>query len=364
MAIKVLQVLNGLGHGGAEAFVMNMYRNIDRDKVQFDFLVRSTDNSKYEEEVKRLGGKIFITSPFPAAFWKNYKETKKFFREHTDYDIIHVHANSLIYLLPLKLSKKYGVKCRVIHSHNTRSAKSIYKIIHDYNKKKIEKYATQCFACSSIAGKWMFDGEFDIIKNAIDTNKFTFNQETRNKVRRMLKIDDKFVVGHVGRFTYQKNHKFVLEIFREIVKLNPNAVLLLIGEGELKTEVAEKANLMGIDEKIIFLGTKDNISDFLNSFDVFIFPSFFEGLPIALVEAQASGVPCLISDVISNETIVTDVVKKKSLEDSVQDWAKEAINWALKTERKNMYQEIVDSGFDMSSAVKTLENFYLQFKME
>lgn len=362
MAVRVLHVLNGLGNGGAEAFIMNMYRNIDKDKVQFDFLVRSTDNSKYEDEIKKLGGRVFVTASFPKEVWKNYKETKKFFHEHKEYDIVHVHANSLVYLLPLKLAKKYRIKCRIMHSHNTRSAKSVYGFLHNYNKKRIGRYVTNCFACSTIAGNWMFNGDFTIIKNAIDTNKFIFNKDVRNRIRKELRIDDKFVVGHIGRFTYQKNHKFVLEIFNEILKINSNAVLLLLGEGELKTEIIERARLMKIEDKIIFLGTKNNIYDFLNGFDVFLFPSFFEGLPVSLVEAQASGVPCIISDVISNETIVTNVVKRKSLKDSAKDWAKKTIEVSAKNERKNMYSEIKNAGFDMENAVKELENFYMQFE--
>lgn len=359
MAVKVLQVLNGLGHGGAEAFVMNMYRNIDRGEVQFDFLVRSTDNSNYEEEVKQLGGKIYVTAPFPKNVIKNWTETKYFFKIHRDYDIVHVHANSLLYLLPLKLAKKYGVKCRIIHSHNTRSAKKVYNILHNYNKRRVKKYTTDYFACSKIAGEWMFNSHFNIIKNAIDTNKFRYNRNMRNELRKELNISNKFVVGHVGRFTHQKNHAFLIEVFKEILKCKNDAILVLIGDGELRSEVYEKVRKLGIEDNVVFCGSKGNVADYLNIFDVFLFPSYFEGLPIALIEAQASGIPCVISDTISDEILVTDLVHRKSLKSEAREWAEEIINLDNGYERKDRYQEIVDAGFDMNHSVQELQNFYL-----
>lgn len=359
MKIKVLHVLNGLGHGGAEAFVMNMYRNIDRDKIQFDFLVRSTDNSNYEEEVKKLGGRIYVTAPFPKNAIKNWIQTKSFFSTHQEYDIVHVHANSLLYLLPLKLAKKYGVKCRIIHSHNTRSAKKIYNIIHDFNKTRIKKYATDCFACSKIAGEWMFNSHFVIIKNAIDTNKFSYNRHMRNELRKELKISNKFVIGHVGRFTYQKNHIFLIEVFKEVLKCKTDAILVLVGDGELKNDVYEKVKKLGIADKVLFAGAQKNVADYLNVFDVLLFPSYFEGLPIALIEAQASGVSCVISDTISDEILVTDLVYRKSLKSEAREWAEEIINLDNAHERRSRYQDIVDAGFDMNHSVQVLQNFYL-----
>lgn len=360
MAVKVLHVLNGMGHGGAEAFIMNMYRNIDRNKVHFDFLVRSVDNSKYEEEVRRLGGRIFVTAPFPQKILKNYIETRRFFEQHRDYDIIHVHANSLLYLLPLKLAKKHDIKCRIIHSHSTRSAKKIHRFIHNFNKKRIEKYATDFFACSVSAGKWMFSQNFHVIKNAINTNNFLFNHNTRNKMRNKLNVVDNLVIGHVGRFAYPKNHKFILSIFKEILAHNSNAVLILVGNGELYMEMHERAKLLKIEDNIIFCGNKDNVNEYLNAFDIFVFPSFFEGLGIALIEAQATGLQCVVSDRIEDEAIITENVFKLSLDEQPNEWAKAILRLANK-ERKNMSQEIINAGYDMNSAMKKMEDFYLQY---
>lgn len=359
MKIRVLHVLNGLGHGGAEAFVMNMYRNMDREKVQFDFLVRSEDNSNYEEEVKRLGGKIYITASFPKNIIKNWMETVSFFRTHQEYDVVHVHANSLLYLLPLKLAKRYGVKCRIMHSHSTRSEKKFYSFIHNFNKKRVKRYVTDCFACSKKAGKWMFDCQFEVVKNAIDTKKYIFNEDMRNKIRNELAISNKYVIGHVGRFTYPKNHRFILEIFEKILKYRNDVILVLVGDGELKEEIEEKAKAKGIFNEIIFTGNKENVCDYLNAFDVFLFPSNFEGLGIVVIEAQASGLPCLVSDVIPEEAIITENVTKKSLNDSSEEWGK-VITQQVIRERPNMYQEIKNAGFDMEDSVKDMEEFYLK----
>ncbi|WP_010200274.1 glycosyltransferase [Bacillus sp. m3-13] len=203
--IRVLHVLNGLGSGGTESFIMNIYRNIDRSKVQFDFLIRSTKDNLLKNEIEKLGGKVYITSEFPRHFIKNYREINEFFKRNKDYNIVHVHANALMYVKPLKIAKKYGVNCRIIHSHNTQTANNpLYKYIHHWNKRFISEQATDFFACSKMAGDWMFNNSYKVINNAIDVNKFQFNEEKRKKVRELFKLENKFVIGHIGRFTYQK----------------------------------------------------------------------------------------------------------------------------------------------------------------
>ena len=214
--VRVLHIINGLGSGGAESFLMNMYRNIDREKIQFDFLLRSEENM-YKDELEKMGSKVYVTASFPKHFMKNYCETKKFLKEHK-YEVIHVHANALLYLTALILAKKEGVKCRIVHSHSISAKYPVLKIIHNFNKNLLHFWATDYLACSEDAGKWMFKKQYTHIKNSTDLDKFRFNRRKRECVREELGIDeDVFVIGHIGRFLPVKNHSFILSVFKSII---------------------------------------------------------------------------------------------------------------------------------------------------
>lgn len=354
--IRVLHILTGLASGGAESFIMNMYRHIDRSKVQFDFLLRSSDNV-YSEELEAMGSKVYVTASFPSHFIKNAIETSRFFKEHS-YDIIHVHANALLYTYALSCAKRNGVKCRIIHSHNTAMAHMKLLPIHNANRKRITSLATDYFACSDDAGRWMFPEDFMVIPNAIDLNAFSFDNQKRENIRRDLGIGkDDFVIGHIGRYTPQKNHTFLLDIFAEVIKRKPNSRLLLLGDGELRRDMEEKATNMQLQDQVIFLGARKNVSEIINAFDIFVFPSTYEGLAVAMLEAQANGLHIVCSDMISNQTVLTSYVKKLSLSDGAPVWADHIVN--ADPTRNDAGDSLVRAGFEVCSAAKNLQEFYL-----
>lgn len=356
--VRVLHVLNGLGHGGAESFIMNVYRKIDRDKVQFDFLLRSDKNREdLIEEIENYGGKIYIVSPFSQQIIKNYKDTKMFFKKYK-YDVIHVHANSLFYLLPLKLAKKYKIPCRIMHSHNTQALHPIVTMIHKLNKHRIYKLATNYIACGQSAGRWMFHRNYKLISNAIDLDKFKYNEKVRNHIRKQLHIENNFVVGHIGRFTKQKNHKMLIHIFKEIHQLNESAKLLLVGDGELFKDIQSLVSHYKLDNSVIFLGGQEHIADLLQAMDVFIFPSLYEGVPITLLEVQANGLPSVISDQISKEVIVGKNIKVKSLLEKPEQWAKDVLTFQVKRD-EDTYDLLKKSKYNIENTVKILENMYI-----
>lgn len=360
--IRVLHVLNNLGTGGAESFLMNVYRKINKNKVQFDFLIRSRSNNHLMSEIENLGGRVFITPEFPKRIFKNYIETKKFFHNHNDYKVIHIHANALLYTLPLKEAKNNKIETIILHSHNTQTAnnKIFYKYFHLINREVSLKYASDFFACSKEAGEWMFNGkQFRIINNAIDVESFKYNKNSRNDIRSEFNIHNKLVIGNIGRFTYQKNHNFILEVFNEIRKLRDDAILVLVGEGELQKEIMLKSKKMGLDKSIIFTGTRNDIPKLLSAMDIFLFPSHFEGLGIVLIEAQASGLQCFASkENIPSEVAVSESINFLDLNLSSTQWAEMILSNEAYT-RLNNEKKIKNAGYEITELVSSLENYYL-----
>lgn len=353
--VRVLHVLTGLSTGGAESFIMNMYRNMDREKVQFDFLLRSDENV-YRDELEQMGSRVYTTASFPRNFIKNAFQTERFFREHR-YDIIHVHANALLYTFALSSAKRNGVSCRIIHSHNAAMAHMELLPIHTFNKKRIGKLATDFFACSEDAGKWMFPGDFSVIHNAIDLNTYAYSPEKRTQVRTQLGIPkDAFVIGHIGRFVKQKNHAFLIETFHEVLQSKPEARLLLVGDGELRPEMEEKVEKLRIADRVIFLGTRKDAADIINAFDLFVFPSLYEGLSIAALEAQANGLTIICSGAIPNQILFGNNAKKILLSEGPGTWAKHIL--CADSTRRDMKMELSEMGFDIQEEAKKMQDFY------
>lgn len=359
--MRVLHVITGMGSGGAEAFIMNIYRNIDTTKVQFDFLLRATGQDMYFPEIEAMGGRIFITPSFPKEAWGNYVETKKFFAEHQEYDVIHVHGNALIYMTALVLAKQAGIKCRIMHSHNTKARKPLFRLVHETNKQFIGSLANAHFACSQVAGEWMFkDEDFQVVNNAIAVDRFSFNEDYRKAIRAEFNLDGKFVVGHIGRFLNAKNHAFIVKVFAEIQKREADAVLLLVGTGgPLEGDVRNQVKELGLEKNVIFTGERNDVYKLIQAMDVLLFPSIYEGLPVTLVEAQASGLVCFISENITAEVCLTDLVKVKSLETPAADWATAILAYRDGYERKDMHDQITAAGYNMQAVAKELEQFYL-----
>lgn len=354
--IRILHVLNGLGTGGAEAIVMNWYRHIDRSRVQFDFLVRSETNI-YADEIKAYGGRVFVMPAYPRYYLANKKETTRFFEEHgQDYVAVHVHGNALLYVNVFEIAIKHGIKFRIFHSHSTFTALK-YRPLHRINQYRIRKLATDFLACSTAAGKWAFKRRpFIVVNNGIDAGHFRYCQDIRASMRNRLGVGNNTVYGHVGRFVPVKNHVFLLEVFEKILKKDENSRLLLIGEGELFEGVRNMACEKKMIDKIIFAGRQSAISDYMNAMDVFLLPSHYEGLVIVAVEAQASGLPCLLSNKITDEVKLTDLVKFLPISDS-DIWAEYAIKMSH-IARRNTQPEIVQSGYDIVDSTKFLEDYY------
>ena len=357
--IRVLHIVTYMGRGGLETMIMNYYRHIDRSKVQFDFLVHRDFEADYDKEILDLGGKIYHISRLNPFSFKYHRELNDFFKNHPEYQIVHVHQDCMS-AIALKVAMKNNVPIRTAHSHNANQDKNIKYLIKRFYMRSIPKYATDLFACGEDAGNWMFNGKsFKILNNAIDSNLFKFNLETRNKIRSEMNLDDKFVVGHVGRFDLQKNHSFLIDIFYEIQKIKNDSILLLIGSGGGESFIKEKVEELGMEDKVIFMGLRNDINVLMQAMDVFIFPSLYEGLPVTLIEAQASGLPIIKSDNISDQCILTDNVVSISLDKSAHIWAKEILNFVNSFDRKDTSLEIIINGYDISSNAKWLENYYL-----
>ncbi len=319
--IRVLQVVTYMGRGGLETMLMNYYRNIDRNKVQFDFLTHRDERWDYDDEIESLGGKIYHL-PKLNPFSKNYLNAlDKFFKEHKEYQIVHCHAYTIGYFC-LKAAKKAGIPVRIAHSHNNETVHDIKYLPKLFMQRMFTKNATDLFACSEEAGKYLFkDKPFQVLKNAIDSQNFIADVDTRNAIRKELGLKDKFVVGHVGRLHPQKNHDFLIDVFAEIKKEKPDAELILVGTGPLEEKVKSKVVEKGLSDCVHFLGNRKDMNRIYQAMDVFVFPSFFEGLGIVAIEAQAAGVPIVCSEGLPPETDITPIYRKLLLSDGEEKWA-------------------------------------------
>ncbi len=358
--IRVLHVVTYMGRGGLETMLMNYYRYMDKNKIQFDFLVHRDFEADYDQEILSLGGKIYHL-PQLNPFSLNYrKQLNQFFQQHPEYKIVHVHQDCLSSII-LKYAKKNNVLVRIAHSHNANQDKNIKYLIKLYYRNFIPKYATNLFACSMEAGDWMFnDSHYCVLSNAIDIKSFNYSLEKRKKIRNDLNISDDIIIGHVGRFHPQKNHKFLIKIFLSAISLNDKVKLLLVGGGEGINDIKKQIKALNIEDKVIFTGVRDDVNDLMQAMDVFVLPSLYEGLGIVAIEAQAAGLPCVLSEGVPKETKVTNgLVTWKSLDDSPESWAKHILN-QVSVERCNHEDEIIKAGYDIVSSSKKLEDFYIK----
>ena len=360
--IRVLQCVTSMNRGGLETLIINFYRNIDKQKFQFDFLVQRSGRAEYYDEIEKLGGKIYCIPAFNPFNHKKYLESiDSFFKEHAkDYDIVHAHNNSFAMYI-IRAAKKYGVKVRISHSHIAKSMINIKYPFVLYNKLKLKKYCNVQFACGKDAGKWLFkNNKSTIIPNAIDVDRFQFNIEQRNKIRNKYRIDNNtIIIGHIGRFNKQKNHKLMIKIIRYLMDKNYDAKLMLIGTGTLENKIKRIVKKEKLEGSVIFTESIGNVNEYINAFDVFILPSFIEGLPVVLIEAQAHGIQCLVSDSVPAECKITPLVTFISLKENYENWAQKAIELS-KIKRKDMIDSIVNSGFEIKTATKNLEKEYIK----
>ena len=292
--IRILQCVNDMHRAGLETMLMNYYRHIDRTKIQFDFLTHRPYRSDYDDEIEALGGKIYYAPRlYPQNYPKYFKWMKQFFKEHPEYKIVHSHIDAMSYL-PLKAAKMAGVPIRIAHSHSTSIDKDFKYLLKQIYRYKLNSVTTNEFSCGELAGDFLFrNKEYTIIPNAVEAKKFYFDKNVRNKIRDDMAISlNTLVLGHVGRISYPKNHKFLIDIFKEVYSMKPNSKLLIVGSGEMEKEIKSYAQESGINEQIVFLGNRSDTNLLYQAFDIFMLPSLFEGVPLVGVEAQFSDLPC------------------------------------------------------------------------
>ena len=367
--IRVLHVLGGVfRHGGTEAFIMNYYRHIDRSTVQFDFVVHGFEKGVYDDEIAELGGKIYQVPLKSKNYFGNIKALKAIFNTGK-YNIVHSHMDAMG-MVVLKTAKKCGIPIRISHSHNTdhQTTNKLQYALHEHARKNIIKYATHFFACSKAAGKWLYgediikSSNYQIIKNAIDFDNFCFDEDMRAQIRSKYHLrSEDIAFGHIGRFSEQKNHMFLLDVFYEILKFTPTAKLFLIGDGHLLKQVEERIIKLDIINNVHLLGLRKDTFEILNAFDIFLLPSLYEGLPVVLTEAQANGLQCFVSDTITDEIDLLNAVTFISLDESPGKWADKIIkSYDGKLDRAVKKDDFASTGYEIQTATKDLQDFYLR----
>lgn len=366
--IHVLVLDTVMDRGGAEAMIMNYMRNIDRDTIKFDFMVNRDYKAAYEDEIEALGGKIYRTCPmYPKLFRQYKKEVREILKAHPEYKIIHSNLEERSYFA-LKEAKKLGVPVRISHSHNRPLGINLKLIVRYYFRFMLKFYNTHMFACGEEAGEWLYGKKnrdrVIVMKNAINAQQYRYNEQIQNEVRKELGIEGKKVIGHVGRFFPQKNHEFLIDIFKAVHDKDSETILLLVGGGEaddaLKNQIKEKVKTLGLEDAVIFLGVREDVERVVQAFDVFLLPSLFEGLPVTMVEAQAAGLPCVISDKVPIQCDITGNVEVVKLEDSPEQWADKICELADNFEKSDTYEKIVEAGFDIKENAKWLKEFYVR----
>lgn len=362
--IRVLQIIGIVAGGGVEAVIMNYYEHIDRTKVQFDFIVHNDNKIDITQKVEAMGGKVYKVTPYyknPIAFmWDIYKVIK---RHH--YRIVHSNMNTLS-AFSLFAAWAAGAPVRILHNHSTSSPGETKRNIMKFMLRPFARlFANHYLACSRLAGEWMYgrkmmdSGKVTIVNNAIDLKKYAFNPQKRNLLRKELGLADEFVIGHVGRFMFQKNHEFLIDVFAEAYKKNPHMALLLVGDGPLRPAMEEKVRKLGLTDHVKFLGLRNNVQDFYHVMDILVLPSHYEGLPVVGVEAQANGLPCLFSTKVTKETRLTHSAQFLDLEAGASMWAEEIIS--IKCERnKKAGDELRQAGFEIYKEAEKLVKFYIE----
>ena len=363
--IRILQCVNVMDRAGLETMLMNYYRNIDHSKVQFDFLTHRTKDGAYDEEIKKMGGKIYHAPRLiPTNYFKYRKYMRNFFLQHKEYSIIHSHIDTMSFF-PLYEAKQNKIKIRISHSHTSKLDWDLKFPIKFFGKLLITKVSNVYFACGKKAGKFLFGNKkFSLINNAIDMKKFQYNEKVRNKKRKELGIDkDCFVIGHVGRYIYIKNQKFLIDVFEEILKVKKNSRLILIGNGPDEEKLKIKVNKLKINDKVVFLKNRSDVNELYQVMDCFVMPSLFEGVPLVAIEAQTNGLACILSDNISSETLVSDNVYFLNNNLGAIKWANIILNLDI-NRNQNAIKNVRNHGYDVKVESKKLQKMYLDLYLK
>lgn len=362
--MRILQVIDGLKQrAGVANVVMNYYRFVDKTRMQFDFLVVDYEEN-LKEEVESLGGRVYTMEMLGITNAKRFcSQLEDFFSQHAgEYKIVHSHFYQIDFLL-FPIAKKYGARHCMMHSHSTKYADYTLRKMRNWALSKLScAEATDFAACSRAAGEFLFGKraakqKLFILNNAIDTERFAFDPNCRRNMREQLGITDKYVIGHVGSFYDVKNHKFLVSVFAEYAKQDPQALLLLVGEGPLLDNIKEQVRCLGIADRVLFLGRRTDVPALLHAMDGFVLPSKYEGLPVSLMEAQAAGLPAAVSDAVPREAAATDLVQFLSIKDSSQwtAWFSDA----KKVKRIDARVILRRNGYDMKTQAVCLEDYYI-----
>ena len=385
--IRVLQVLGSTSLGGAESRIMDLYRHMDREKIQFDFLVTRGNTGHFDAEIESLGGHVYTVQGYRIFNHKSYvSEVKDFFKNHSDYAAVHGHITSTASIY-LPIAKKVGIPLTIAHARSAGVDSGIKGTLTNILRRNLSDRCDKMIACSDLAAKAVFgehsytDGLVKIMPNAVEVNDYAINQQERDRVRKEYDIEDKFVIGHTGSFREAKNHRFLIQLFAEYVNLRNDAVLMLVGAGSLMGEMkalvdeldknAVSAGKESIKDKIIFTGEQSPIAPFYQAFDALVFPSIYEGMPGTVVEAQASGLRCLVSDRVTRLVKVTDLVEFESLDKTATQWA-EKLNsmygetsadalWHERCNENSFIQQMMkDSDYDVNNQVAYYSDLYIK----
>lgn len=353
---KLLCIVSGMDAGGAETFLMKVYRKLDKTKYQMDFAVTKTEKCFYDDEIQSTGGKIFHVVPKTKGTLKNFFSIKKIVKENNYECVLRISQSSLS-SIELLAARMGGAKKVALRSSNTNSCGSrLNQILHYMFRPVANLIVNIKIAPSTEAAEYMFGkrsvkkGQITYIRNGLDFEKYAFNQEKRDTIRSQLGVQEKVVIGHVGRYSEQKNHKFLFEIMRELINISDKYVLLTIGDGELMSEMRNYASELNITDNIIFYGTTSNVNELYSAFDIIVFPSFYEGMPNVIIESQAAGLVSVISDTITKEANITGLVSYKSLKDNAIAWAKYVESECGKA-KKNTYKIFKKEGYFIEDVV-------------
>ena len=355
---RILCIVGGMNAGGAETFLMKVYRNLDKTKYQMDFAVAVTDKGYYDDEIIALGGKIHHVTPKSLGFFKNFNSVRKIVKENRYQYVLRTSQHSLS-ALELLAAWLGGAKVRVFRSSNSNTTSGSKKqmLLHKLCGFMPKRFANVRIAPSTEAAEFMFGkgcvkkDRAQILHNAVDLSVYRYDADSRKKIRQELNVaENALLIGHVGRFNQQKNHGFLLEIFEKIRSMNENTVLMLVGKGELETDIRAKAEKLGLADHIIFTGVRSDVPQLLSAMDVFVFPSLYEGMPNTVIEAQATGLPCVIADTITREANITGLVAYLPL-GGPEIWAEKALE-SVVAQRADTTQAVVVNKYNIESVVE------------
>lgn len=368
---RVLHYVGKMNRCGIETFIMNLYRNIDRNQIQFDFAIHGSEPGDFEDEIKALGGE-FYSFPHMRQNPRQYRKAWRTFWQQNSkrYTAFHMHTNSLANIIALEEAAKAGVPIRIVHSHNSMANKGrlqwLNDLLHRQHQKKLPRLATQLFACSDKAADWLFGGSqvgslsVMQINNGVEVKKFSFCAETRDRLRASLGLENNKVIGHIGSFLPVKNHRFLIDIAEQAYRLDSSVRCLLIGRGPLLEEMQSLVRQKGLENVVLFLGVRDDIHELLSAMDLFIMPSLYEGLPVSLVEVQTNGLPALIADTITKNVALQPNLHYLSLTESAESWAEKALAIMNSGERAADNRCIAEKGFDMSDTALLYQKIILE----